>query len=51
MQFRRGNMELQKASNMLEYADEIKSRPARTWFQSQTEKVASKSASKPFGTW
>ncbi|KWU46798.1 DEAD-domain-containing protein, partial [Rhodotorula sp. JG-1b] len=45
-EFRRGNMELQKASNMLEYADEIKSRPARTWFQSQTEKVASKKLGK-----
>ncbi|GAA5980897.1 hypothetical protein JCM10908_003908 [Rhodotorula pacifica] len=45
-EFRRGNMELQKASNMLEYADEIKSRPARTWFQSQTDKVASKKLGK-----
>ncbi|GAA6059375.1 hypothetical protein JCM10212_003273 [Sporobolomyces blumeae] len=37
-EFRKGNMELQKAQNMLEHEAEIKSRPARTWFQTQTEK-------------
>lgn len=42
-QIRRGNMELQKAQNMLEHEDEIKSRPARTWFQSTSEKNAAKS--------
>ncbi|GAA5922859.1 DEAD/DEAH box helicase [Sporobolomyces koalae] len=37
-EFRRGNMELQKAQNLLEHEAEIKSRPARTWFQTETEK-------------
>ncbi|BGP36419.1 nucleolar DEAD-box protein required for synthesis of 60S ribosomal subunit [Rhodotorula kratochvilovae] len=39
-EIRRGNMELQKASNLLEHEAEIHSRPARTWFQTQTEKNA-----------
>lgn len=47
VQIRRGNMEIQKASNLLEHEAEIKSRPARTWFQTQSEKNAAKSAS-PF---
>jgi hypothetical protein len=38
-------MEIQKASNLLEHEAEIKARPARTWFQSTSEKNASKSAS------
>ncbi|GAA6013332.1 hypothetical protein JCM11491_006357 [Sporobolomyces phaffii] len=37
-EFRKGNMELQKAQNLLEHEVEIKSRPARTWFQTETEK-------------
>ncbi|GAA5845564.1 hypothetical protein JCM3766R1_000783 [Sporobolomyces carnicolor] len=37
-EFRKGNMELQKAQNLLEHEAEIKSRPARTWFQTETEK-------------
>ncbi|GAA5972686.1 hypothetical protein JCM11641_002973 [Rhodosporidiobolus odoratus] len=41
-EFRRGNMELVKAQNMLEHEAEIKARPARTWFQSQSEKNAAK---------
>ncbi|BGP52702.1 hypothetical protein JCM8202_004771 [Rhodotorula sphaerocarpa] len=45
-EFRRGNMELQKASNMLEHAEEIKSRPARTWFQTQSDKNAAKKLGK-----
>ncbi|GAA5909291.1 hypothetical protein JCM6882_003790, partial [Rhodosporidiobolus microsporus] len=45
-EIRRGNMEVQKAQNMLEHADEIKARPARTWFQSQSEKNASKNLGK-----
>lgn len=31
---------------MLEHAEEIKSRPARTWFQTQSDKNAAKSASR-----
>ncbi|GAA5828217.1 hypothetical protein JCM11251_002640 [Rhodosporidiobolus azoricus] len=45
-EIRRGNMEVQKAQNMLEHADEIKARPARTWFQSQSEKNASSNLGK-----
>ncbi|BGP12480.1 hypothetical protein JCM10213_006952 [Rhodosporidiobolus nylandii] len=45
-EIRRGNMELQKASNMLEHEAEIKARPARTWFQSQSEKNAAKNLGK-----
>ncbi|GAA5898184.1 hypothetical protein JCM8208_000174 [Rhodotorula glutinis] len=45
-EFRRGNMELTKASNLLEHEAEIKSRPARTWFQSQTQKDAAKKLGK-----
>ncbi|GAA5837176.1 hypothetical protein JCM9279_005608 [Rhodotorula babjevae] len=45
-EFRRGNMELTKASNLLEHEAEIKSRPARSWFQSQTQKDAAKKLGK-----
>lgn len=31
-------MEAQRASNLLVHAEEIKSRPRRTWFQSGAEK-------------
>ena len=31
-------MELKKGQNILEHEDEIYSRPARTWFQSEKEK-------------
>jgi ATP-dependent RNA helicase DDX27 len=31
-------MELKKGQNLLEHGDEIYSRPARTWFQSEKEK-------------
>jgi ATP-dependent RNA helicase DDX27 len=31
-------MEANKASNMMEHADEIKARPARSWFQTEKEK-------------
>ncbi|GAA5908090.1 DEAD/DEAH box helicase [Sporobolomyces salmoneus] len=37
-EFRKGNMEVQKAQNLLQHEAEIKSRPARTWFQTETEK-------------
>lgn len=32
-------MELKKGQNMIEHQDEIFSRPARTWFQSEKEKA------------
>jgi ATP-dependent RNA helicase DDX27 len=35
-----------KASNMIEHRDEIMSRPARSWFQTDKEKQAAKEASK-----
>jgi ATP-dependent RNA helicase DDX27 len=35
---RRAEMEAQKASNMVEHEAEIAARPARTWFQSGTQK-------------
>lgn len=45
-ELRRTEMELTKGQNMLEHEDEIKSRPARTWFQSQKEKERSKATGK-----
>ncbi|GAA6035936.1 hypothetical protein JCM8097_005174 [Rhodosporidiobolus ruineniae] len=45
-EIRRGNMELQKAQNMLEHEAEIKARPARTWFQSTSEKNAARNLGK-----
>lgn len=42
-EFRKGNMELTKAQNLLEHEVEIKSRPARTWFQTETEKKTARS--------
>ncbi|KAJ2993528.1 nucleolar DEAD-box protein required for synthesis of 60S ribosomal subunit [Globomyces sp. JEL0801] len=39
-------MEVNKAENILKYEDEIKSRPARVWFQSETEKAAAKESTK-----
>ena len=35
-------MELRKGQNLIEHEEEIKSRPARTWFQSEKEKQKSK---------
>lgn len=35
---RRAEMEANKAANMLEHEDEIYSRPARTWFQTEKQK-------------
>jgi len=37
-QLQKAEMEANKASNILEYAAEIKSRPAKTWFQSERDK-------------
>lgn len=42
---RQAEMQMTKGENMLAHGDEIYSRPARTWFQSEKEKSASKSAS------
>jgi ATP-dependent RNA helicase DDX27 len=38
----KAEMELTKASNMLEHAEEIRSRPAKSWFQSEAERQRSK---------
>ena len=35
-------MELTKGQNLLEHADEISSRPARTWFQTESDKKKAK---------
>ena len=37
-------MELKKGQNLLDHSDEIYSRPARTWFQSEKEKQQAKGA-------
>ncbi|KAL7749866.1 nucleolar DEAD-box protein required for synthesis of 60S ribosomal subunit [Sorochytrium milnesiophthora] len=44
-ELRRAEMEVTKANNMMEHAEEIRSRPARTWFQSEKEKAAGKALS------
>lgn len=38
LQFRQAEMELKKGQNIIEHRDEIYSRPARTWFQTEKEK-------------
>ncbi|KAI9365501.1 P-loop containing nucleoside triphosphate hydrolase protein [Zopfochytrium polystomum] len=43
-QIRNAEMKVSKMENMLKYAEEIKSRPARVWFQSEAEKKAAKAA-------
>ncbi|ORY34815.1 P-loop containing nucleoside triphosphate hydrolase protein [Naematelia encephala] len=43
---RQADMELKKGENMVEHEAEIFSRPARTWFQTEKEKQAAKSAGK-----
>lgn len=45
-QLRQAEMELRKGQNLIEHEDEIKSRPARTWFQSEKEKQKAKEAGK-----
>lgn len=42
---RQADMEIRKGQNMVEHESEIFSRPARTWFQSEKEKAASKGES------
>lgn len=43
---RQAEMQLQKSENMLTHQDEIYSRPARTWFQSEKDKAEAKGASR-----
>ncbi|KAK4705521.1 ATP-dependent RNA helicase DDX27, partial [Phenoliferia sp. Uapishka_3] len=43
-EFRRGDMEVTKGRNLIQHELEIKSRPARTWFQTEAEKKTAKSA-------
>ena len=41
---RQAQMELKKGENMIEHEQEIFSRPARTWFQSEKGKLNAKNA-------
>lgn len=41
-EIKKSEMELKKGQNLIEHEDEIKSRPARTWFQSEADKKKSK---------
>ena len=43
---RKAEMEANKAHNLLQHEEEIARRPARTWFQSESEKRATKARSK-----
>ncbi|KAI8643921.1 P-loop containing nucleoside triphosphate hydrolase protein [Parasitella parasitica] len=43
---RNAEMQLKKSENMLHHGAEIYARPARTWFQTETEKRTNKSAGK-----
>jgi ATP-dependent RNA helicase DDX27 len=45
-ELRKAEQEAQKLQNMIEHRDEIYSRPARTWFQSQREKDSVKLVAK-----
>lgn len=40
--FRVAEMQIKKGENMIEHKDEIYSRPARTWFQSEKDKKEAK---------
>ncbi|WFD35023.1 RNA helicase [Malassezia cuniculi] len=42
---RQAEMQMTKGENMIAHSEEIYSRPARTWFQSEKEKAASKNTS------
>ncbi|KIO20588.1 hypothetical protein M407DRAFT_10812 [Tulasnella calospora MUT 4182] len=44
-EIRAGEMQVQKAQNMIEHKDEILSRPKRTWFQSNLDRQEAKDAS------
>ena len=39
---RQAEMQVQKGENLMKHQDEIYSRPARTWFQSEKDKAAAK---------
>lgn len=41
-ELRNSEMQLKKGQNLMEHEEEIKSRPARTWFQSELDKKKSK---------
>ncbi|TPX63430.1 hypothetical protein SpCBS45565_g06613 [Spizellomyces sp. 'palustris'] len=41
-EMRKAEMEISKAQNIMEHEAEIKSRPARTWFQTEKEKAQAK---------
>ena len=43
---RQAEMQVQKGENLIQHQDEIYSRPARTWFQSEKDKAASQGASR-----
>ncbi|KAI9197522.1 P-loop containing nucleoside triphosphate hydrolase protein [Polychytrium aggregatum] len=38
-ELRQADMEMAKAENMIKYEDEIRSRPAKTWFQTEQERT------------
>jgi ATP-dependent RNA helicase DDX27 len=40
-------MEIKKGQNLVEHEAEIFARPARTWFQTEKEKLAAKSEDLP----
>jgi ATP-dependent RNA helicase DDX27 len=42
---RQADMELKKGQNIIEHEAEIYARPARTWFQTETEKQNAKGKS------
>ncbi|KAG8946154.1 nucleolar DEAD-box protein required for synthesis of 60S ribosomal subunit [Tulasnella sp. 424] len=44
-EIRAGEMQVQRAQNMIEHKDQILSRPKRTWFQSNSERQEAKDAS------
>ncbi|KAI8975604.1 P-loop containing nucleoside triphosphate hydrolase protein, partial [Mycotypha africana] len=44
---RNAEMQLKKSENMILHGDEIYSRPARTWFQTEAEKKKAKKSGKP----
>jgi len=44
LKLRKAEMELEKGENIIEHEAEIYSRPRRTWFQSQKEKLKAKGA-------
>ncbi|KAI3391318.1 hypothetical protein diail_7606 [Diaporthe ilicicola] len=46
-QLQQADMEIQKGENLIKHADEIKSRPKRTWFETEHEKKKSKEAARP----